>query len=124
MLICQVQAGGTGLNIQAASIVIFCEPQIKPSLTHQAIARAWRMGQVHNVQVYHLLCEDTVDEAVMKLLEEKQSAFDLYAEESALAEAEENLADRDWIRQVIEEQRSLYLPVPVQPTPADREGSV
>ena len=38
VLVCQIQAGGTGLNIQAAGIVIFCEPQIKPSLTCR---RSW-----------------------------------------------------------------------------------
>nr|MCR5101129.1 DEAD/DEAH box helicase [Butyrivibrio sp.] len=48
VLICQVQSGGTGLNIQHASIAIFCEPQIKPSLTNQAIARLHRMGQVRD----------------------------------------------------------------------------
>ncbi len=124
ILIAQIQAGGTGLNIQTASAVMFLEPQIKPSLVSQAVSRVCRMGQVRSVLVLHLLCAHTVDEAVRERLKPKQEAFDLYAEESALAEAEENLADRDWIRQVIEEQRSLYLPVPVQPTPADREGSV
>lgn len=111
VLICQVQAGGTGLNIQAASIVIFCEPQIKPSLTNQAIARAWRMGQVHSVEVHHLLCEDTADEAVMKLLQEKQSDFDLYAEESVIAAAAEDVTDTEWIQEFMEKEHSKYLPM-------------
>lgn len=114
VLICQIQAGGTGLNIQAASIVIFCEPQIKPSLTTQAISRVYRMGQVRNVLVYHLLCENTVDEAVMRLLEEKQKEFDLYADESAMADATEGLFDREWIRQYIEEENRKYLPAVVR----------
>ncbi|MDO5456073.1 MAG: DEAD/DEAH box helicase, partial [Eubacteriales bacterium] len=59
ILVCQVQSGGTGLNIQAAGIVIFCEPQIKPSLTWQSLSRVYRMGQVQNVLVCHLLCENT-----------------------------------------------------------------
>ena len=87
ILVCQIQAGGTGLNIQAASVVIFCEPQIKPSLTRQALSRVYRMGQVRTVLVFHLLCEDTVDEAVMKILDTKQEEFDLFAEESVLADA-------------------------------------
>jgi SNF2 family DNA or RNA helicase len=105
-----VQAGGTGLNIQAAGVVIFCEPQIKPSLTRQAIARVYRMGQTRNVLVYHLLCENTVDEAVRKLLESKQEEFDLFADESALADAADNLLDREWIRKFIEEEHRRYLP--------------
>ena len=83
VLICQVQAGGTGLNIQAASVVIFCEPQIKPSMENQAVSRAYRMGQVRNVMVHRLLSDNTVDERILELLREKQEQFDLYAEESA-----------------------------------------
>ena len=51
VLVSQVQAGGTGLNIQCASVIIFCEPQIKPSIENQAISRAYRMGQVRDVLV-------------------------------------------------------------------------
>ena len=83
VLICQVQAGGTGLNIQAASVIIFCEPQIKPSIENQAISRAYRMGQVRSVMVHRLLCDNTVDERILELLREKQEQFDLFAEESA-----------------------------------------
>ena len=110
---CQVQSGGTGLNIQAASVVIFCEPQIKPSLTNQAISRVYRMGQVHNVLVYHLLCEDTIDEAMLIRLSEKQSEFDTYADKSVMAEATDNLLDREWIRQFIDKEREKYLPMVV-----------
>ena len=110
ILVCQVQAGGTGLNIQAASVVIFCEPQIKLSLTRQALSRVYRMGQVRSVLVFHLLCEDTVDEAVMRILDAKQMEFDLFAEESVLADAADDLADREWIKSVIEEERRKYLP--------------
>ena len=110
ILLCQIQAGGTGLNIQAASVVIFCEPQIKPSLEKQAIARVYRMGQARSVLVYHLLCENTVDESVRLILEEKEAEFSLYADESAMAEAEAGLADREWIGHVVDEQRSRYLP--------------
>jgi len=82
-LVCQIQAGGTGLNIQSASVVVFCEPQIKPSLETQAVSRAYRMGQLRNVLVYRLLCDDTVDERIVELLSEKQDAFDSFADESA-----------------------------------------
>lgn len=83
VLLCQVQAGGTGLNIQAASVIIFCEPQIKPSIENQAISRAYRMGQLRTVVVHRLLCDNTVDERILEILREKQDAFDSFAEESA-----------------------------------------
>ena len=110
ILVCQVQAGGTGLNIQAASIAVFCEPQIKPSLTNQAISRIYRMGQVRNVLVFHLLSEDTVDEAMVKMLERKQFEFDTFADESVMADALKDIVDNAWIQNFIEEERQKYLP--------------
>jgi SNF2 family DNA or RNA helicase len=83
----QIQAAGTGLNIQAASVVILCEPQIKPSLEVQAIARAHRMGQVRKVQVHRLILPESVDEQMLAMLARKQSEFDSYARSSDLADS-------------------------------------
>jgi SNF2 family DNA or RNA helicase len=85
VLVGQIQAAGTGLNIQAASVVILCEPQIKPSLEVQAIARAHRMGQVRKVQVHRLILPESVDEQMLVMLARKQSEFDDYARDSDLA---------------------------------------
>jgi SNF2 family DNA or RNA helicase len=84
-LVGQIQAAGTGLNIQAASVVILCEPQIKPSLEVQAIARAHRMGQIRKVQVHRLILPESVDEQMLIMLARKQSHFDDYARDSVLA---------------------------------------
>ena len=81
----QIQAAGAGLNIQAASVVILCEPQIKPSPELQAIARAHRMGQVRKVQVHRLILPESVDEQMLTMLGRKQSEIDAYAKESDLA---------------------------------------
>ena len=56
VLVSQIVAGGTGLNIQSASVVIICEPQLKPSIESQAISRAYRMGQARNVLVWSRCC--------------------------------------------------------------------
>lgn len=85
VLISQIQSGGTGLNIQAASVVVICEPQLKPSIENQAISRAYRMGQVRNVLVYRLLCPETIDEKITAILEEKQAIFDAFADKSVAA---------------------------------------
>lgn len=85
-LVAQIQSGGTGLNIQSASVVILCEPQLKPSIENQAISRAYRMGQARSVLVYRLLCDDTVDERIIDLLAEKQGEFDAFADDSVAAE--------------------------------------
>ena len=89
VLAAQIIAGGTGLNIQAASVVILCEPQLKPSIENQAISRAYRMGQARNVLVYRLLADDTIDEKITNLLAEKQTIFDAFADKSAAAESAE-----------------------------------
>ncbi|MCL2048977.1 MAG: SNF2-related protein [Defluviitaleaceae bacterium] len=105
-LVAQVQAGGVGLNIQAASVVVFCEPQIKPSLESQAISRAYRMGQVRNVHVHRLLCVDTVDEPMMKMLANKQLEFDAYADESVVGvESLREQSEGAWIREILEGER-------------------
>ncbi len=86
VLAAQIQSGGTGLNIQSASVIILCEPQFKPSTENQAVSRAYRMGQTRNVLVYRLLCDDTVDERIVDILEEKQRIFDAFADKSAVGE--------------------------------------
>lgn len=92
-LIGQIQAAGTGLNIQAASVIILCEPQIKPSLEVQAIARAHRMGQVRPVQVHRLIIPEGIDDLMMKMLARKQHEFDMYARESELANSVSSAKD-------------------------------
>ncbi|HEX4087682.1 MAG TPA: DEAD/DEAH box helicase [Trebonia sp.] len=87
VLVAQIQAGGVGLNIQAASVVVIAEPQLTPSIEEQAIARAHRMGQVRPVDVHRLLCEDSVDQRVLELLAAKREAFDEYARRSDMASA-------------------------------------
>lgn len=93
-LVGQIQAAGTGLNIQAASVIILCEPQVKPSLEVQAIARAHRMGQVKSVQVHRLLIPESIDELMQSMLAIKQNEFDKYARESDLANESSNAKDR------------------------------
>lgn len=110
VLVSQIIAGGIGLNIQAASIVVFCEPQIKPSLESQALSRVYRMGQVRSVLVYRLLCPDTIDDEMMLILDEKQAEFDNYADESVVAGAFDNIMDKEWITKAIEKERQKYLP--------------
>ncbi len=107
VLCAQIQSGGTGLNIQAASVVIICEPQFKPSIENQAISRAYRMGQARNVFVYRLLCEDTIDERITDLLEEKQAIFDAFADKSVAAantEKHEKEVDETTFGKIIEEE--------------------
>ena len=93
VLLCQIEAGGVGLNIQAASVVILCEPQVKPSTEAQAVARAHRMGQVRSVQMHRLLIADSVDQRMLELLGTKTALFNAYARQSVIAEASPGAVD-------------------------------
>ena len=87
VLVSQIQAGGVGLNMQAASVVILCEPQVKPTLETQAIARAHRMGQIRRVQVHRLLVTDSVDQRMLEILDTKTGLFNAFARRSETAES-------------------------------------
>jgi SNF2 family DNA or RNA helicase len=80
----QVEAGGQGLNIQFARVVILMEPQFKPSTENQAIARVHRMGQGRKVIVHRLIAKDSIDEDLVLLIAHKQAIFDTYAHQSAI----------------------------------------
>jgi SNF2 family DNA or RNA helicase len=95
-LLSQIEAGGVGLNIQSASVVIITEPQWKPSTEQQAIARAHRMGQIRTVQVHRLLAKDTIDESMRQRVLSKADLFDAYARDSAAKEANAAAVDSAW----------------------------
>ncbi|MFF9406825.1 DEAD/DEAH box helicase [Streptomyces anandii] len=109
VLLAQIQAAGVGLNLQAASVVVICEPQIKPTLEHQAVARSHRMGQVRPVRVHRLLATGAVDERLVRMLEDKTRLFDAYARRSAVAEATPDavdVSDAELARRIVEEEQA------------------
>ena len=112
VLVSQVQAGGTGLNIQCASVIIFCEPQIKPSIENQAISRAYRMGQVRDVLVYRLLADDTIDERIMEILQGKQQQFDSFADKSVVGEESLKTGEETWVTRLVAEEKQRLQEVP------------
>ncbi|MEU6749280.1 DEAD/DEAH box helicase [Spirillospora sp. NPDC046719] len=108
VLLAQIQAGGVGLNLQAASVVIICEPQVKPTMEEQAIARAHRMGQARTVQVHRLLTPHGVDERMLRILRGKARLFDEYARRSDLAERTPDavdLSEQALARQIVQEEQ-------------------
>lgn len=106
VLVSQVQAGGTGLNIQAASVVVFCEPQLTPAIENQAIARAYRMGQTRDVLVYRLLADDTIDERMLEILTTKQKEFDAFAEDSVIGDLQmQTQTNTAWLTKLVQEEQ-------------------
>ncbi len=93
VLVSQIEAGGVGLNIQAASVVILTEPQWKPTTEDQAIARCHRMGQIRPVDVHRLLAEDSVDQRMLEILAGKATLFNEYVRRSDLKDATPDAVD-------------------------------
>lgn len=68
-----LRAGGTGLNLTAADIVIHYDPWWNVAAQNQATDRAYRIGQQNPVQVYKLIAQDTIEEKIVALQQAKQS---------------------------------------------------
>lgn len=66
-----LKAGGTGLNLTAADIVIHYDPWWNLAVQNQATDRAHRIGQKHVVTVYKLIMKDTIEEKIVALQEKK-----------------------------------------------------
>lgn len=71
-----LKAGGSGLNLTAASYVILYDPWWNPAVENQAIDRAHRIGQTQPVMAYRLLAKGTIEEKIQKLKEQKQMLSD------------------------------------------------
>ena len=71
-----LKAGGTGLNLTAASHVIHFDRWWNPAVENQATDRAFRIGQKKNVLVHKFICRGTVEEKIDELMEEKRELTD------------------------------------------------
>jgi superfamily II DNA or RNA helicase len=70
-MVISVKAGGTGLNLTAASHVIHFDRWWNPAVENQATDRAFRIGQKKNVFVHKFVCQGTIEERIDALIEEK-----------------------------------------------------
>jgi len=77
VLILSLKAGGTGLNLTAASQVIHYDLWWNPAIEAQATDRAFRIGQTRNVQVHRFITKGTFEEKINALLESKKAIADM-----------------------------------------------
>ena len=70
-MILSLRAGGTGLNLTAASMVIHMDRWWNPAVENQATDRAYRIGQDRNVQVYKMITRGTMEESIQDILDGK-----------------------------------------------------
>ncbi|MEG1012932.1 MAG: SNF2-related protein [Clostridia bacterium] len=71
-----LKAGGTGLNLTGADLVIHYDPWWNPATEDQATDRAHRIGQTKDVDVYKLIAQGTIEEKVTDLSRRKRAIFD------------------------------------------------
>ena len=82
-LVLSLKAGGTGLNLTAASHVVLYDRWWNPAVEDQARDRAWRIGQTRTVVAHRLVCPGTVDERVEEVVSGKRRIANLVLPESS-----------------------------------------
>ena len=85
-----LKAGGTGLNLTAADIVIHYDPWWNLAVQNQATDRAHRIGQKNVVNVYRLLIKGTIEENITRLQEQKKELADQILSGEGLSEGNLN----------------------------------
>ncbi|MBF8264419.1 MAG: hypothetical protein HW384_283 [Dehalococcoidia bacterium] len=76
VLVLSLRAGGQGLNLQEASYVFHFDRWWNPAVEHQAEDRTHRLGQTSPVHIYKYTCEDTIEDRIEQIIQEKQKLFD------------------------------------------------
>ena len=76
LFLISLKAGGTGLNLTGADMVIHYDPWWNASAENQATDRAYRIGQKNNVQVYKLITKNSIEEKIYELQQKKSKLID------------------------------------------------
>ena len=82
LFLISLKAGGTGLNLTKASVVIHLDPWWNISAQNQATDRAHRIGQEDTVQVFNLITKNTIEEKILNLQSKKKELSDIFVENS------------------------------------------
>ena len=76
LFLISLKAGGTGLNLTGADMVIHYDPWWNISSENQATDRTYRIGQKRNVQVYKLITKNSIEEKIYDLQKRKETLID------------------------------------------------
>ncbi len=93
-----LKAGGTGLNLTAASHVIHFDRWWNPAVENQATDRAFRIGQKKNVLVHKFVCTGTLEEKIDSMITQKVGIADEILSESAEALLTTEMSDRELLQ--------------------------
>jgi SNF2 family DNA or RNA helicase len=99
-LLVSLRAGGVGLNLQSASLVVLFDRWWNPAVENQAIQRAHRFGRDRPLQVMRFLVADSIEERIDTLLQQKQAIFEQYVEQAENATV--RLFSRNELRRLLD----------------------
>lgn len=91
LFLLSLRAGGTGVNLTAADVVIHLDPWWNPAVEEQATDRAHRIGQRKTVSVYRIIAAGTIEEAILRLKRQKRALASSVIDD-----------DRGWLKQLTE----------------------
>lgn len=83
VFLANIKAGGVGITLTAATIVIFVDADWSPAVNEQAEDRAHRIGQEGTVNVYYYVTKDTIEEEIQQILREKKDIIGRLVEGSS-----------------------------------------
>ncbi|WP_160679538.1 SNF2-related protein [Clostridium sp. C8-1-8] len=98
-----LKAGGAGLNLTSADVVIHFDPWWNPAVEDQATDRAHRIGQENSVEVIKLITKGTIEEKIYKLQEKKKDIMNNVMEEEAIASSVISNMDLEDIKDLFKE---------------------
>ena len=101
ILLMTTKAGGTGHTFNKASYIIFLDEPWTAADLQQAVARCHRIGQTKSITVYTLMCKDTIDEYIHKIVKRKAALGD------SLVDAKYNLKNKNVINYLLTGEGSL-----------------
>merc|ERR1712088_1094690 len=94
------RAGGLGINLYTADIVILYDSDWNPQMDMQAMDRAHRIGQKKQVKVFRLVTENTVDEKIVERAAVKLRLDRMVIQQGRLAEAKTNLGKDEMLNMI------------------------
>ena len=95
LFLISLKAGGTGLNLTGADMVIHYDPWWNPAVENQATDRAYRIGQKRTVYSVKLIAQDSIEERVLALQRKKQQVYNATLEDDDSAADVRNLTWED-----------------------------
>ena len=76
VLLIQINAGGTGINLQKYNYVYFTAPHWNPTIEFQALCRVYRIGQTSNVTIKRIICKQTIESRIVDIQTKKNEIAD------------------------------------------------